>query len=195
VFWVASVSLVEHRYALRSNGKPILEDSDQLWGKEKPIPGNAKWLPGNIDRLSGKIESESGRTELEPGKIEPSSSKEKPAMGNANQLPSNIDRLLGKADSGIEPGSSKAEPGLSYRCGLREDLEPISGKEDNEELVTKKNVSGNIGSPVDEEKTEPMKEYDSVMGGGTIRTDWRFRFWSALQIPERLWTRKSSGKC
>jgi ribonuclease HI len=29
-FWVASVSLVEHRYALRSKGKLILEDSDRL---------------------------------------------------------------------------------------------------------------------------------------------------------------------
>jgi hypothetical protein len=41
VFWVASVSLVEHRYALRSKGNPILEDLDRLWGKEKPILGNA----------------------------------------------------------------------------------------------------------------------------------------------------------
>jgi hypothetical protein len=30
VFWVASISLVEHRYALRSKGKPVLENSDQL---------------------------------------------------------------------------------------------------------------------------------------------------------------------
>jgi hypothetical protein len=45
VFWVALVSLVEHKYALRSKGKPIPEDSDQLWDKEKPIPGNAKRLP------------------------------------------------------------------------------------------------------------------------------------------------------
>jgi hypothetical protein len=30
VFWVASISLIEHRYALRSKGKPILEDSDWL---------------------------------------------------------------------------------------------------------------------------------------------------------------------
>jgi hypothetical protein len=35
VFWVASVSSVEHRYALRSKGKPILEDSDRLRDKEK----------------------------------------------------------------------------------------------------------------------------------------------------------------
>jgi hypothetical protein len=56
VFWVALVSLVEHRYALRSKGKPILEDSNRLWDKEKLIPGNTKQLPGNKDRLSGKTE-------------------------------------------------------------------------------------------------------------------------------------------
>jgi hypothetical protein len=56
VFWVASVSLVEHWYALRSQGKLILEDLDRLWDKEKPIPGNT-------DRLSRKTELESGITE------------------------------------------------------------------------------------------------------------------------------------
>jgi hypothetical protein len=76
--------------------------------------------------------------------------KEKPVLGNANQLPGNVDRLSGKADPGTEPGSGNAKPGLSYGCGLREELEPISGKEDNEELVTKKSKSRNIGSPVDE---------------------------------------------
>jgi hypothetical protein len=54
IFWVASVSLVEHRYALRSKGKLILEDSDRLRGKQKLIPGNTKRLPGNTDWLSGK---------------------------------------------------------------------------------------------------------------------------------------------
>jgi hypothetical protein len=34
--------LVEHRYALRSKEKPILEDSDQLRDKEKSILGNVK---------------------------------------------------------------------------------------------------------------------------------------------------------
>jgi ribonuclease HI len=72
VFWVALVSLVEHRYALRSKGKPILEDSDQLRHKEKPMSGNAKRLPGNMDLLSGKTEPE-----LESGKTKPSSGKEK----------------------------------------------------------------------------------------------------------------------
>jgi hypothetical protein len=47
-------------------------------------------------------------------------------------------------------------------------LEPISDKEDNEESVKNKSESGNDGSPVDKEKMELMKEYDSVKGGGTI---------------------------
>jgi hypothetical protein len=51
---VASVSLVEHRYALMSKGKPILEDSDWLRDKEKLILGYARQLLGNTDRLSGK---------------------------------------------------------------------------------------------------------------------------------------------
>jgi hypothetical protein len=84
VFRVASVHLVEHRYALRSKGKSILEDSNRLWDKEKLISGNTKWLPGNTDRLSGEIESESGRTESGPGKIELSSDKQKPVSGNTN---------------------------------------------------------------------------------------------------------------
>jgi ribonuclease HI len=77
VFWVASTSLVEHKYALRSKGKPILEESDRLRDEEKPILGDAKWLPSKTDRLSEKTESESGKTETELEKTEPSSDKEK----------------------------------------------------------------------------------------------------------------------
>jgi hypothetical protein len=51
-------------------------------------------------------------------------------------------------------------------------LEPISGKESNEESVTRKSEPKNVGSPVDEGKTKPMKVYDSVKGGDTIWTDW-----------------------
>jgi hypothetical protein len=158
VFWVASVSLVEHRYALRSKGKLILEDSGRLWDKEKLIPGKAKWLPGNRDLLSRKIELESGRIESEPGKTELSSGKEKPVRGNTNQLPGNIDWLSGKVDPETKLSSGKVEPGLSYRCRLWEELEPILGEEDNEESITKKSESENIGSPIDEEKMEPMKK-------------------------------------
>jgi hypothetical protein len=65
VFWVASVSLVEHRYALRSKGKPMLENSDPLQDKEKPILDNK-------NRLPGKTGPDSGKTEPKSGKIEPS---------------------------------------------------------------------------------------------------------------------------
>jgi hypothetical protein len=41
-FWIASVSSVEHKYALRSKEKPTLEDSYQLRDNEKMISGNAK---------------------------------------------------------------------------------------------------------------------------------------------------------
>jgi hypothetical protein len=62
VFWVASVSLVEHRYALRSNGKLMLENSDRLQDEEKSIPDNANRLLGGIGPDSGKAEPESGKT-------------------------------------------------------------------------------------------------------------------------------------
>jgi hypothetical protein len=88
---------------------------------------------------------------------------------------------LGKADLETESSLGKAEAGPSYRCGLREELVPISGEEDNEELVTKKSESGNVGSPVDEEKMELIEEYDSVEGGDMIRTD--------LRLPLLMYTR------
>jgi hypothetical protein len=77
---------------------------------------------------------------------------EKPILGNTNQLSGNVDWLSGRADLGPESDSNKAEQGPSYGCGLLEELELILDNEDNEELVTKKNESGNDGSPVDDEK-------------------------------------------
>jgi hypothetical protein len=116
-------------------------------------------------------------------------------LGNANQLPGNIDQLSRKADPKTELSSGKAELGLSYGCGLREELEPILGEEDNEESVTKKSESGNIGSPIDEEKIVPMKEYDLVEGGDTIRTDWRLTLLMCIRDPGKTMARRSSGKC
>jgi hypothetical protein len=112
-----------------------------------------------MDRLSRKIELESRRIESELGKIEPSSGKEKLVLGNANQLPDNVVRLLGKANPETKTSSVKAKSGPSHRCGLQELLEPISGEEGNEESVTKKSESRNVGSPVDEERIESMKDY------------------------------------
>jgi hypothetical protein len=70
-FWVASVSLVEHRYALRRKGKPVLENSDRIQDKEKPILDNTNWLLGKIGLDSGETEPESGKTEPGLSKAEP----------------------------------------------------------------------------------------------------------------------------
>jgi hypothetical protein len=77
VFWVASVSFVEHRYALGSKGKPVLENSDQLQDEENPIPNNMNQLPnktgpdsGNTGPESGKTEPCSGKEKMESGKTE-----------------------------------------------------------------------------------------------------------------------------
>jgi hypothetical protein len=87
-------------------------------------------------------------------------------------------------------GSGKAEPGSSYGCGLREELEPILGKENNEESVTKKSESRNVGSPVDERKTEPMKEYDSVKDGSMIWIDWRLPLLECIIDPRKTTDKK-----
>jgi hypothetical protein len=82
IFWVASISLVEHRYALRSKGKLMLQNSDRLQDEGKPIPSNT-------NLLLRKTEPESGRTEMELGNTELSLDKERLLLGNANQLPGN----------------------------------------------------------------------------------------------------------
>jgi hypothetical protein len=64
------------------------------------------------------------------------------------------------------------------------------GKENNEESVIKKSESGNVGSPIDEEKMEPMKEYDSVKGGGTIWTDWRLSLLKCIRDPRKTTDKK-----
>jgi hypothetical protein len=69
-------------------------------------------------------------------------------------------------------------------------MEPISGKENNEESVTKKSESRNVGSPMDEENMEPMKEYDSIMSGGTIQIDWRLPLLKCNRDPKKTTDKK-----
>jgi hypothetical protein len=75
IFWVASVSLVEHRYALRSKGNPVLENSDRLQDEEKFIADNTNRLPGETGPDSGKTKPESGKTELGLSKADLKSEK------------------------------------------------------------------------------------------------------------------------
>jgi hypothetical protein len=69
VFWVTSVSLVGNRYALRSKGKLMLENSDRLQDKGKLIPDKAH-------QLSEKSEPELGNTGESQDKAKPTSGKE-----------------------------------------------------------------------------------------------------------------------
>jgi hypothetical protein len=78
VFWVASVSLVEHMFALRSKGKSVLEKSDQLQDEEKLTPDNTNRLQGKIGSDSGKTKPKSGKTKPGLGKAEPESGKTEP---------------------------------------------------------------------------------------------------------------------
>jgi hypothetical protein len=69
-------------------------------------------------------------------------------------------------------------------------LEPISGEEENEESITKKSESRNVGSPTDEEKMEPMKEYELVKGGDMIRTDWKLPLLKCIRDPRKTMDKK-----
>jgi ribonuclease HI len=67
VFWITSISSIEHRYAWRSRGKLMTENSDQLQIEGKPILDNTNRLPRKTRPESGKTEPISGKTEPEPG--------------------------------------------------------------------------------------------------------------------------------
>jgi phage-related protein len=69
-------------------------------------------------------------------------------------------------------------------------LEPIAGEEEDEESVTNQSESWNVGSPVDEEKIKPMKEYDSVEGGDTIRIYWRLPLLKCIRDPGKTMDKK-----
>jgi hypothetical protein len=70
VFWITSISLIEHRYAWRSRGKLMTESSNQLQVERKLIPDNTNRLPGKTGLESGKTEPISEKIEPDPdGKI------------------------------------------------------------------------------------------------------------------------------
>jgi hypothetical protein len=50
------------------------------------------------------------------------------------------------------------------------------------------------GSPLDDGKTKPITMGDSVKGGDTIRTDWRLSLLECIRDPEKIQTRRLSGK-
>jgi hypothetical protein len=68
ILWVTSVSLVENRYASRSKGKPMLENSDRLQDKGKPIPDKARRLSENSEPESSNTGKSQDKAKLTLGK-------------------------------------------------------------------------------------------------------------------------------
>jgi hypothetical protein len=67
-------------------------------------------------------------------------------------------------------------------------------KKFQEELVTKQDKVEKDQSPLDEGKTKPISEDDSVTGVTRSGQIGGYCFWSALEILEKLWIRRLSGK-
>jgi hypothetical protein len=63
-------------------------------------------------------------------------------------------------------------------------------KKFQEELVTKQDKVEKDQSPLDEGKTKPISEDDSVTGGDTIRTDWRLLLLECLRNPGKTMDKK-----
>jgi ribonuclease HI len=139
VFWITSISSIEHRYAWRCRGKLMTKNTDRLQVEGKPIPDNTNRLPRKTGPKSGKTEPISGKIEPEPG----------------------------------------------GKIGLREETKLTLVKKFQEESVTKQDEVEKDPSPLDEGKTKPISEDDSVTGGGTIRTDWKLPLLECLRNPEK----------
>jgi ribonuclease HI len=158
VFSITSISLIEHRYALRSRGKLITENSDRL-----QVEGEL--ILDNTNRLPQKTGPESGKTELISGKTEPTSGK-------------------------IDPIPRKIEWESGGKIGLREEAKPTLIKKFQEESVTKQDEVEKDQSPLDKGKMKPISEDDSVTGGDTIQTDWRFPLLECQRNPEKTMDKK-----
>jgi hypothetical protein len=64
------------------------------------------------------------------------------------------------------------------------------GKEDNEESVTEKSESGNVGSSIYEEKMQPMKEYHLVKCSVMIWIDWWLPLLEYVRDPKKTTNKK-----
>jgi ribonuclease HI len=80
VFWITSISPIEHRYAWRSRGKLVTENSDRLQVEGKPIPDNTNRFPGKIGPESRKTEPISRKIESEPSDKIGSREEAKPTL-------------------------------------------------------------------------------------------------------------------
>jgi hypothetical protein len=67
---------------------------------------------------------------------------------------------------------------------------PTTGKEANEESVTKENKFEKVGSPLDEEKMKAIRVDESAKDGDTVRTDWRLPLMECIWDPRKIMDKK-----
>jgi hypothetical protein len=84
----------------------------------------------------------------------------------------------------------KTKPEQGCEIELWEEAKPTSVERFKEESVTKKDKVEKDGSPLDEGKTKPITEGDSVKGGDTIRTDWRLPLLVCIRDPGKTTDKK-----
>jgi ribonuclease HI len=109
-----------------------------------------------------------------------------PILDNTNRLPGKTGPESGK----IEPISGKIELGSGGKIRLREEAKSTLVKKFQEESVTKKNEVEKDQLLLDEGKTKPISEDDSVTGGDMIQTDWRFPLLECHRNPRKTMDKK-----
>jgi hypothetical protein len=103
-------------------------------------------------------------------------------------IPDNTNRLPGETwpkSRKIEPISEKIEPEPGGKIRLWEQAKPTLVKKFQEESVTEQDEGEKDQSPLDEGKTKPISEDDSITGGDMIWTDWRSLLLKCLRNPEK----------
>jgi hypothetical protein len=113
-------------------------------------------------------------------------SKRKLMLENSDQLEDKGKLILDKVHRLL--GNSDLE---SSNTGESQDkAKPTSGKEANEESVTKENEFENVGSPLDEERMKPIRVDELVKDGDTVRIDWRLPLMECIRDPENITDKK-----
>jgi hypothetical protein len=67
---------------------------------------------------------------------------------------------------------------------------PTSGKKANEESVTKENKFEKVASPLDEERTKPIRVDELVQDGDTVQTDWRLSLMECIRDLGKIMDKK-----
>jgi hypothetical protein len=113
-------------------------------------------------------------------------SKGKSMLENSDRLQDKGKSILDKAHRLSE--NSESESG---NTGESQDKAKLtSGKEANEESVTKENEFEKVGSPFDEEKMKPIRVDESAKDGDTVRTDWRLPLMECIRDPRKTTYKK-----